>query len=168
MAWAGHPGRDNCADMHWVQAKWEKSASRPSTTDFGLQAHCTLKWLGLDISGPFATAPHKEQFMVSIVDYHSGYPEVLLTMDICSSAIIRWLKELFSRHGCPDKIVMDNGPQFASSEFQQFLTEHGVHALMTTIYNPRENGLVECWNKTLKFSIQAFTSSGKQWDNGIL
>ncbi len=63
---------------------------------------------------------------------------------------------------------MDNGSQFTSSEFQQFLTECGVHALMTTVYNPSENGLVERWNKTLKFGIQAFTSTGKQWDDGIL
>ncbi len=67
-----------------------------------------------------------------------------------------------------NEVVMDNGPQFASSEFQQFLTEHGVHALMTTVYNPRENGLVEHWNKMLKFSAQAFTSTGKPWENGIL
>ncbi len=130
----------------------------------------TIPWkqLGLDISGPFATALHREQFVVSVDDYHSGYPEVLLTMDICSSAIIHWLKELFAHHGCPDKVVMDNGPQFASSEFQQFLTEHGVHALMMTVYSPRENGLMEHWNKMLKFGVQAFVSSGKQWDDGII
>ncbi len=130
----------------------------------------TLPWkrLGLDISGPFATAPHREQFVVSVIDYHSGYPEVLLTTGICSSAIVRWLKELFACHGCPDEVVMDNGPQFTSSEFQQFLTEYGVHGLMTTVYNPRENGLVECWNKTLKFGVQAFVASGKQWDDGMI
>ncbi len=116
--------------------------------------------MGLDISGPFATTPQNKQFTILVVDYHSGYPEALLSMDICSSAIIHWLKELFAHHGCPDKVVMDNGPQFASSEFQQFLGEHGVRALMTTIYNLRENGLVECWNKTLKFGLQAFCSTG--------
>ncbi len=54
------------------------------------------------------------------------------------------------------------------SEFQQFLTEYGVGVLMTTVYNPRENGLVERWNKMLKFGVQAFTSAGKPWDDGIL
>ncbi len=63
---------------------------------------------------------------------------------------------------------MDNGPQFTSSEFQQFLTEYGVCALMTMVYNPQQNGLVERWNKTLKFGVQAFVFAGKLWDNGIL
>ncbi len=62
---------------------------------------------------------------------------------------------------------MDNGPQFASSEFQQFLREYGVRALMASVYNPRENGLVERWNKTLKFGVQAFCSLGKKWEEGI-
>ncbi len=39
---------------------------------------------------------------------------------------------------------------------------------MTTVYNPWENGLVEHWNKMLKFGVQAFTSTGKPWDDGIL
>ncbi len=114
------------------------------------------KCLGLDISGPFATSPQNKQFVISVVDYHSGYPEVLLSIDIHSAAIICWLKELFARHGCPDKVVMDNGPQFASFEFQQFLAEHGIWALMTSVYKPRENGLVEHWNKT------------EVWRSGIL
>ncbi len=130
----------------------------------------TIPWkqLGLNISGPSATAPHREQFVVSVVDYHSGYPEVLLTTNICSLAIICWLKELFARHGCPEEMVMDNGWQFASSEFQQFLSEYGVHALITMVYNPRENGLAERWNKMLKFGVQAFTSTGRLWEDGIL
>ncbi len=48
---------------------------------------------------------------------------------------------------------MDNGPQFASAEFQLFLEEHGVVPLMAAIYNPQENGLVEQWNKMLKYRI---------------
>ncbi len=129
----------------------------------------TLPWkrLGLNISGPFATAPQNKQFVISVADYCSGYPEILISMDIWSSAIIHWLKELFTCYRCLDEVVMDNGPQFASSEFQQFLSEYGICALMIFVYNPRENGLVERWNTTLKFSVQAFCSSGKKWEDGI-
>ncbi len=83
------------------------------------------KRLGLDLAGPYSTAPHHQQFVTSMVDYHSGFPEVLLMTDIWSLTIIRWLKELFSCYSCPDEIVMDNGPQFASAEFQLFLENRG-------------------------------------------
>ncbi len=64
-------------------------------------------------------------------------------MDIRSSAIICWLKQLFVCYGCPEEMVMDNGPQFASTEFQLFLEENGVIPLMASVFNPQENGLVE-------------------------
>ncbi len=95
----------------------------------------TVPWkhLGLDISSPFATAPQNKPFIISIVDYYSSYPEVFLSTDIQSSAIVQWLKELFVHHGCPDEVAMDNGPQSTSSEFQQFLTEHRIWVLITSI-----------------------------------
>ncbi len=126
------------------------------------------KRLGLDLAGPYSTAPQRQQFVASIVDYHSGFPEVFLTTDVRSSAIIRWLKRLFARYGCPEEIVMDNGPQFASAEFQLFLEENGVVPLMASVFNPQENGLVERWNKTLKYGIQAFCSLDRPWEDGIL
>ncbi len=100
----------------------------------------TVPWqkLGLDIAGPFHTAPQHQQFVVSVVDYHSSYPEVLLTSDIRSSMIIKWLLELFTRYGCPDSIIMDNGPQLVSAEFQQFLELKGVHPIMCSVFNLRK------------------------------
>ncbi len=46
-------------------------------------------------------------------------------------------------YSCPEEIVMDNGLQFASAEFQLFLEEYGVVPLMAAVFNPQENGLVE-------------------------
>ncbi len=106
--------------------------------------------------------------MVSIVDYYSSYPEVHLSTDIWASTIIRWLQELFAHYSCPDEIVMDNGPQFArSQEFILFLEQHGVRPIPVSVYNLRENGLVERWNRTLKGGIQAFTALDRPWEEGI-
>ncbi len=55
--------------------------------------------IGIDIVGPFSTVPHHEQFMVSVMDHYSGFPKVLLTMDICSSRIVSRLHMLFVCYG---------------------------------------------------------------------
>ncbi len=55
---------------------------------------------------------------------------------------------------------MDNGPQFVSTEFQHFLELNAVHPIMCSVFNLRENGLVERWNCTLKGGVQAFCSLG--------
>ncbi len=55
--------------------------------------------IGIDVAGPFSTAPHREQFVVSVIDHYSGFPEVLLTTDIRSSKIVAWLRMLFCAMG---------------------------------------------------------------------
>ncbi len=81
---------------------------------------------------------------------------------------IKWLLKPFTCYGCPDSIVMDNGPQFVSAEFQQFLELKGVHPIMCSIFNLRENGLVKHWNRMLKGGVQAFCSLGKPREEGML
>ncbi len=57
--------------------------------------------------------------------------------------MIIWLEELFSRYGNPDQLVSDNGLQFVSTDFTNFLRMHGIKHIRTSVYNPSENGLVE-------------------------
>ncbi len=103
--------------------------------------------VGINILGPFHTAPQKEQFVVSVVDYFFGFQEVLLTTDIRSVTIMNWFQTLVAHYGYPDEMVHDNGPQFASQEFQLFLEGGGVKDLLAAVFNPRENGLVERLNR---------------------
>ncbi|XP_063959342.1 uncharacterized protein K02A2.6-like [Lytechinus pictus] len=56
-----------------------------------------------------------------ITDYFSKCPFVKEVRGRCtSSAIIQLTKSIFSEHGVPSKVVSDNGPQFASEEYQIF------------------------------------------------
>ncbi len=65
-----------------------------------------------------------------------------------------------------DHLVMDNGLQFTSHEFQTFLADMGIHATPITVFNPCENGLVEHWNHILEGGIQAFCSLDCPWEEG--
>ncbi len=40
--------------------------------------------------------------------------------------------------------------------------------LLTSVFNPRENGLVEHWNRALKNGVQAFFAMGTSWEDGML
>jgi len=57
-----------------------------------------------------------------VVDYFSKYLEVIKLGTITSRSVIDGLKAMFSRHGIPETVISDNGPQFSSHEFSVFAT----------------------------------------------
>ncbi|KAM7284602.1 uncharacterized protein ISCGN_001696 [Ixodes scapularis] len=82
--------------------------------------------LGMDIVGPFECAPRNERFFVTLVDYHSKWPEVMSVHNVKTASVIDFLKSVFAREGLPEEIVTDNGPQFISREFTEFLKNQAV------------------------------------------
>lgn len=70
--------------------------------------------LGLDIVGPLEHAPHNSQFAITLVDYHSKWPEIYFCSEVATSTVKDFLTSVFAREGYPEEIVCDNGPQFTS------------------------------------------------------
>ena len=48
-----------------------------------------------------------------IVDYYSNFIEVDLLKETTSEQVIEHCKSQFARHGIPDVLISDNGPQFS-------------------------------------------------------
>lgn len=72
---------------------------------------------------------------------------------ISSRNVIEFLLTVFAREGLPDELVSDNGPQFVSREFEEFLSSRGIVHRRSAVYNPSCNGEVERFNRTLKHQI---------------
>ena len=117
----------------------------------------------LDIAGPFFNG----HYLVVLIDATSNFPEVLDTKDITSSKIIKWLRTVWSRVGLPAGVITDNGPQFVSTEFEDFLKSLDIHHHCTPVYYPQENGRVEVFNRTIKHGIQAAVAGGTAWEEGV-
>ena len=62
---------------------------------------------------------------VLLVDYFSRYPEVIKLSTTTSTVVINVMKSVFTRHGIPEVVRSDNGPQFAAEEFFKFSTTYG-------------------------------------------
>ena len=63
---------------------------------------------------------------------------------------------MFSRFGIPKEIVTDNGSQFVSQEFTQFLKVLGVKHTPVMTYHPQSNGEAERMVRTIKENIFIF------------
>ena len=83
-----------------------------------------------------------EQYLI-VVDYYSRYFELERMSTTTSSAIVNKLKAIFARHGIPEKLVSDNGPQFPAQEFAHFANEWDFRHITSSPTYPQSNGLVE-------------------------
>ncbi len=124
--------------------------------------------IGIGLVGPFFTAPHGERLIIVIEDYFSKYPAIFLIGDTTSEKIISWLEDLFNAYGNPDTLLSDNGPQFVSSQFEDFLEERHIRLLKSPVYNPQTNVLIEVFNRSLKFGAQVIKAEGKPFSKGML
>ena len=66
----------------------------------------------------------KAQYLVR-VDYYSRYIELSKLESTTSEAVIDHMKSIMARHGIPEIIISDNGPQFSSQDFSFFSVEYG-------------------------------------------
>ena len=85
-----------------------------------------------------------------IADYYSNFFEVDKLRQTTSNAIIKACKAHFARHGIPNFVVSDNGPQFSSYEFEQFATLYQFSHQPSSPHYPQSNGKVEKAVQTVK------------------
>ena len=75
----------------------------------------------IDFTGSFLG----KHFLI-IVDAHSKWPEVI-SMNITSAEkTVDKLRKVFATHDLPCQLVSDNGPQFTSYHFTQFLKLNAI------------------------------------------
>ena len=92
----------------------------------------------------------KESCYLVIVDYFSRYPEVIKLRTTTSAGIIEAVKAVFSRHGIPETVISDNGPQFSSKEFAKFASQYSFQHRTSSPHFPQSNSLVERTVQTVK------------------
>ena len=87
---------------------------------------------------------------IVLVNYYFDYVEVSPLKQTTLSAIIKFMKVQFSRHGIPDVLVSDNGPQFTSKEFAEFAKQWEFQHVTSSSYHPKSNGKAESAVKVIK------------------
>lgn len=78
-----------------------------------------------------------------IVDYFSRYIEIARLTITSSAVVIAALKEVFSRHGIPNILVSDNGPQYSSEAFKEFANTYQFQHVTSSPRYPQANGEAE-------------------------
>lgn len=88
-----------------------------------------------------------------IVDAYSKWPEIIQTTSTTSEKTIEMLQDQFNHWGNPEVLVSDNGTQFTSALFAQFLQKRGIKHLRSSPYFPQSQGQAERYVDTFKRAL---------------
>lgn len=113
----------------------------------------------VDYAGPFMNT----NFFV-LVDAFFKWPFVYTVKDITAKTIIDKCKKMLINFGCPETIVMDNGRNFQSTEFLQFLETNRITPKFTAPYHPATNGQAERFVQTLKNALRKIFADPRNRD----
>ena len=89
-----------------------------------------------------------------VVDAYSKWLEVLEMPNTTMQTTVDQLHSAFARWGIPQQVVSDNGPQFVSQEFDQFMSVNNIKHLKSSPYHPATNGLPEHFVQMLKQALK--------------
>ena len=92
---------------------------------------------------------NKQMFHI-LVDSHSKWMEVYAMNTTTAKATIDTLRKMMTNFGLIDRLVTDNGPQYISEDFRNFLKMNGIEHTLSPPYHPSTNGQAEAYVKTFK------------------
>ena len=119
--------------------------------------------IATDLLGPLPTG----HSILVVVDYYSRYYEYEIMRSTTAEKVIDSLENIFSRHGLPVSIRSDCGPQFRSSQFQDYCKENGIQHVKTTPKWAQANGEVERQNASIMKRIRIAHAEGLEWQREL-
>ena len=87
----------------------------------------TWQRVHIDFAGPFLGS-----ISLLLVDARSKWPEVVPMQSTTATKTVECLRTIVVRQGLPEQLLSDNGPQFVSEQFQDFLQGNGIQHIQST------------------------------------
>ena len=89
--------------------------------------------------------------ILTILDeYTRQCPAIVVERRLNSDDVLHCLTDLFIKHGSPEHIRSDNGPEFTAKTVREWLVRTGVKTLFIEPGSPWENGYNESFNGKLR------------------
>lgn len=140
--------------------------NKSNNTQYGkltgfLTAKKPFERIDMDLLGPiditaFKSSKEEGKAMVLvIIDIFSKWIRIVLLKRITAACVVKALRtEWIEKYGRPKDILTDQGRQFISAEFSQYLEQQGIKHSRCSTYNPTGNSVVERANRVIGTSLR--------------
>lgn len=119
----------------------------------------------IDFLGPYPRSKLGNIGIFVALDHYTKFPFLKAVKKLSTDIVINYLEsELFHTYGIPEIVVSDNGSQFKSNQFGQFLKRYNINHLTTAVHSPQANAS-ERVNRSVLAAIKSYISPDqKDWD----
>lgn len=126
--------------------------------------------LSTDFIGPMTMSKKQNQYMFVVIDNFSKFVCLKPMRTAKAENVTKFLEEeVFLKYGVCERMICDNGVQFASKELKSLMNKYHSQLAFTPLYFPQANPC-EIANKTIVNAIRSFVitkENQRDWDANI-
>ncbi len=147
----------------------QKSKKTPPTHAGLLQPrHILMPFdvIHVDFFGPIRPSADGNRFILTVVDAYTRWPILIpLPNSLTETLSMALWDQVYSVHGCPVRVVSDQGPQFMSELYEELHRVLGIKLSHSSPYHPQGISPAERIHRYLKASLQMLGSRTQDdWD----
>ena len=118
--------------------------------------------------GPFPCAVGGFEYLYVAIDKFTKWPEVEAVRKVTAQSTVKFFKGLVCCFVVPNRVITDNGTQFTSHIFMQYIQDLGAKVCFASVVHPRSNGQAERANAEVLHGLRTNTfdrlhKSGRCW-----
>ncbi|EZG42921.1 putative Pol polyprotein, partial [Gregarina niphandrodes] len=109
------------------------------------------------------------RYVLVITDQFTKWVELIPTKDQLSLTVVQvFYERIICRHGCPLRVLSDNGPQFRSALVALLCQYFGMQKIFSSAYYPQGDGYAERMMRTLNNSLASLCKKDtSNWDRYV-
>lgn len=122
----------------------------------------------IDCVGPLPRTKKGNQYLLTVMDTVTRYPEVYPLKTVSAKNVVRCLLNLFTVFGFPKEIQSDQGSNFTSNLHKEVLNLLNISHKVSTAYHPQSQGCLERFHQTFKSVLKKYClETQTDWDDNI-
>ena len=123
--------------------------------------------VAFDLVGPLPRTSSGHKYILTMMCLFTKYPESIPLKHVDNESVLEAMLEIFSRHGLPKTVLIDQGSVFMRKLTAQLWETLGVHRVRTSPYHPQSYSPLERWHACLKVMLKRSDSNLKYWDRHL-